>query len=272
MPAELFLIKLAVTMAAVVGLSLVAERLSARLAGVLAGFPHGIAIVLWFIGREQGAAFAAEAAGFATAGLAANVVLAHVHARLAGRLGDSPAAVVVAALGGVGAFLASAALLRLIAPGPWAGAAMTLAAIAVVHLLLRSGGAAAGLARPETRLTELLARAALAGGIVVLITAAAAWLDPRWAGLLAGFPVVTFPLLLILHTRHGSGAVGAVVRHYPFGLLALLVFTLTVRWSFAAVGIDRGTLIGLAASLAYLALASAAQARLRRGQGRADGH
>ncbi len=261
-------------MAAVVGLSLVAERLSPRLAGLLAGFPHGIAIVLWFIGREQGAAFAAEAAGFATAGLAANVVLACVHARLAGRLGDSPAAVVVAALGGVGAFLGCAALLRLIAPGPWGAAALTLAAIGAAHLLLRAGGtaappprptAASRAPRPAASPGELLARAALAGGIVALITGLAALIGPRWAGLLAGFPVVTFPLLVILQLRHGAEAVGAVVRHYPTGLLALLVYTLTVRWSFAALGAGTGTLIGLASSLAWLSGASALSARFRPG-------
>ena len=263
MLSSLLLVKLAVTMVAVVGLSLVAERLSTRLAGVLAGFPHGIAIVLYFIGVEQGADFAAQAAGFATAGLAANVGLAFAYARLSARFGTASLAVPGAALGAVAAFLLIAAVLRLIAPGPWLAVVLTLAMIGAVRWLLRGSGARGQVKRPKARAAELLARAGLAGAIVALITGIAAWVGPDWAGLFAGFPVVTFPLLVILHARHGAAPVASVVRHYPFGILSLLVFTLVVRWAFAATGMGWGTLIGLTASLLYLSLASVVQARLR---------
>ncbi len=263
MLSSLLLVKLAVTMLAVVGLSLVAERLSARLAGVLAGFPHGIAIVLYFIGVEQGVDFAVRAAGFATAGLGANVVLAYAYARLSARLGSGAAAVLGAALGAVAAFLLIATGLRLIAPGPLLSIALTLLAIGSVRWLLRGSGLAAQGKKPRPGLGELLGRAVLAGGIVVLITGIAALVGPDWAGLFAGFPVVTFPLLVILHARHGPGPVGMVVRHYPFGILSLLVFTVSVRWAFGAFGMGLGTLIGLGASLVYLSLASLLQSRLR---------
>ena len=261
---SLLLVKLAVTMFAVVGLSLVAERLSARLAGVLAGFPHGIAIVLYFIGVEQGVDFAVRAAGFATAGLGANVVLAFAYARLSARFGSGVLAVPGAALGAVAAFLLIAAGLRLVAPGPALSVVLTLLAIGIVRWLLRATGAAEMTTRPKPGLGELVGRAVLAGGIVVLITGIAALVGPGWAGLFAGFPVVTFPLLVILHARHGPEPVGMVVRHYPFGILSLLVFTVTVRWAFAAFGMGLGTLTGLAASLVYLSLASLLQSRLRR--------
>ncbi len=264
MLSSLLLVKLAVTMLAVVALSLVAERLSTRLAGVLAGFPHGIAIVLYFIGVEQGAEFAARAAGFATSGLAANVVLAYSYARLSARFGTGAQAVFGAAIGAVAAFLALAALLNLIAPGPLLAIALTLATIATIRWLLRGFQVGEMATRPRAGFGELLARAALAGAIVVLITGLAALIGPGWSGLLAGFPVVTFPLLLILHLRHGPGPVGAVVRHYPFGILSLLVFTISVHWAFGALGVGLGTLFGLAASLAYLAAASLLQVRLAR--------
>ena len=259
---SLLLLKLVVTMVAVVGLSLVAERLSTRLAGVLAGFPHGIAIVLWFIGTEQGGEFAARAAGFATAGLGANVVLAWTYGEVARRAGRGVRAVAMAALGGVAAFLAVAAVLNLLAPGPLLAPVVALALIGLVRLLVGLWPAPAALGKPPLRSGELLARAAIAGAIVVGVTGLAALVGPRWAGLLAGFPVVSFPLLLILHLRHGPGPVMAVVRHYPFGIVALVVFTLVARWGFAALGITGGTLAGLGAALIWLAVAQGVQTRL----------
>jgi len=262
---SLLLLKLVVTMVAVVGLSLVAERLSTRLAGVLAGFPHGIAIVLWFIGTEQGAEFAARAAGFATAGLGANVVLAWTYGEVARRAGAGVRAVAMAALGGVAAFLAVAAALNMLAPGPLLAPVVAVALIGLARLLVGLWPAPAALVKPPLRLGELLARAALAGAIVVAVTGLAALIGPQWAGLLAGFPVVSFPLLVILHLGHGPGPVMAVVRHYPFGIVALVVFTLVARWGFVALGVTGGTLAGLGAAVIWLAAAQAVQARLSRG-------
>ncbi len=250
MISTLVLVKIAFTMAAVVGLSLIAERISARAAGVLAGFPHGIAIVLYFIGVEQGVAFATDAARFAVAGLGANVMLAFAFARLSGGRG------VLAAIGSVAAFLALAGIMRLIAPGPLLASFLTMGVITGIWLLLRQDTSSAQAQKPPIRLGDLLLRAVFAAGIVVFITGIAALLGPEQAGLLAGFPVVTFPLLVILHFRHGPAPVKAVVRHYPFGIVSLLVFTLTVIWGFEALGIGFGTLAGLAAATVYLSLAT----------------
>ncbi len=259
MISSLILVKIIVTMVVVVGLSLVAERVGIRQAGVLAGFPHGIAIVLFFIGLEQGAEFATNAALFATAGLGANVLLAYIYAQLSMRLSAGLAAVVLTGLASVSAFLAAAFILHLISPGPALAVGLTLSMIILVRFLLRKTISNDIAEKPRLRILELLLRAAIAAVIVVLITSAAAAIGPGWAGLLAGFPVVTFPLLLIIHARHGPVPVAAMVRHYPFGLVSLLVFTLSVSWGFATLGVGLGTLVGLLAALFYLALASGAK-------------
>lgn len=251
------LVKISFTMAAVLGLSLVAERISARAAGVLAGFPHGIAIVLYFIGIEQGVEFAAEAARFAIAGLSANVVLAYVYAQLAHWR------VLWASIGALAAFLGTATLLRIIAPGPGMAALLTLVTAAVIWVLLQKTQAEDHSKKPKVKPAEMLLRALFAALIVVLITGGAALVGPGWAGLLAGFPVVTFPLLVIIHARHGAIPIRAIVRHYPFGLLSLLAFTLTVSWGFSALGIGLGTLLGLAVALVFLTAASFLKTRIQ---------
>ena len=67
-------VKILATIGIVLGLSLVAERVSPRVAGVLSGYPLGAAIALFFIGLEIGPQFAADSAVFALAGLTASMV------------------------------------------------------------------------------------------------------------------------------------------------------------------------------------------------------
>lgn len=202
MISSLLIAKIAVTLVAVVGLSLVAERVSPRIAGVLAGFPHGIAIVLYFIGAEQGTEFATRAAVFAIGGLSANVMLAYVYHLLCREASWGNLA--LAALGSVAGFLGFAALLRPLGLGPEAGALVTLVTLAAVRALLRSQAEARLAARPRIRLSDVLIRAGLAALIVLAITGLAGLVGPGWSGLLAGFPVVTFPFLMIIHIRGRS--------------------------------------------------------------------
>ncbi len=252
MLSTVLLAKIAVTMLAVVGLSLIAEHLSARLAGILAGYPHGIAIVLYFIGIEQGVDFAAKASIYAIGGLGANMLLAYVYHRLcrAPGLGD----VLLAAAGGLMAFLAFAALLNRLHISQLTAAAITLAMIAAALLLLRRAVNVKVVKGVGISHLDVLMRALLATAIVLGITGAAGAIGPDWSGLLSGFPVVTFPLLLIIHFHHGPAPIATMVKNYPLGLISLLVFTLTVSLAFPALGMNWGTAAGFAAATLYLIL------------------
>ena len=256
---SLLIAKIAVTLVAVVGLSLIAEHVSPRIAGVLAGFPHGIAIVLYFIGVEQGADFAARAAVFAIAGLSANVVLAYVYHLLCREASWGNLA--LAALGSVAGFLGFAALLRPLGLGPAAGALITLATLAAVRMLLRSEAEFRLADRPRIRPGDMLIRAGAAALIVLAITGLAGLVGPGWSGLLAGFPVVTFPFLMIIHIRYGPAPIATIVRNYPFGLTSLVVYTLVVALAFPALGMGWGTLAGFAAATLYLSAIGALRAR-----------
>lgn len=242
--------KIAVTMAAVVGLSLIAEHISARLAGILAGYPHGIAIVLYFIGLEQGVEFAAAASVYAIGGLGANVLLAYVYHRLARAPGLIN--VLVAMAGSLAAFGVFAAILNQLGIDHLLAGLITMGMIGLVALLVRGQSnvkisPAAGISH-----LDVLMRALLATAIVLLITGAAKAIGPDWSGLLAGFPVVTFPLLLIIHFHHGKAPIATMVKNYPFGLVSLLVFTVTVSFAYPALGMNRGTAAGFAAATLYL--------------------
>ncbi len=107
---ELLLVKITVSALTVLVLALIAEHVEPRLAGVFSAFPLGAAIVLYFLGLENGPVFVAEAALYATAGLGAALVLvfAYHHAiRLFSRYQRW-----FAPLAGVAGFLVAAAVLK----------------------------------------------------------------------------------------------------------------------------------------------------------------
>jgi len=247
----ILVLKIAVTMIAVVGLSLIAEHLSTRLAGILAGFPHGIAIVLYFIGIEQGTEFAAQASIYAIGGLAANVLLAYAYFLLCRSANRGN--LVLASIGSVTAFLCAATILYQLKIDQFNATVIAGGTIAVVGLLLRHVDNTHITGKTKIRLVDILLRAVLATAIVLTITQMAYLIGPNWSGLLAGFPVVTFPLLLIVHSQHGKEPVATIVKNYPFGLTSLIVFTVIVSFAYPVFGMNLGTLIGLACAIIYLA-------------------
>ena len=246
----LFLIKITVTVGVVFGLSLVAERVSTRMAGVLSGFPLGTAIVLFFYGIEVGPAFAGASALYTLVGLIATQVFVFVYFLISARAGRFE--IPLASIGGLAGFLAASwALqhLRLTVP---IAVALPVASIFGFTFLFRHIPNAQ-IANP-TRLTRraIVVRAALAAGIVILITAVGKLAGAEWAGLLSAFPTTLFPLMLIVHITYDRRYVHTIIKNFPIGLGALIAYSLCVSQVYPAVGIFAGTLVAFAAAIAYL--------------------
>lgn len=242
--------KILVSIAAVVGLSLVAEHVSPRVAGILSGYPLGCAIALFFIGIEQGADFAAEAASHTLAGFSASLAMVGCY-WLGSRSLDSghlPAA----ALAGVVGFLLVSAVLNSLPLALVSGGVLTVVTILLCTYLFRSIPNAVVGTRVRFSHGVLLFRALMATATVLLITGVADWVGPAWAGLLSAFPITLFPFMLIIHYSYGKPQVYTVIRNYPVGLWALAIYAVTVHFSYAIVGVGWGTLLGFVAATVYL--------------------
>jgi hypothetical protein len=97
--ATLFLIKLVVVITVVVGLSIIAEHGSPRLAGLLSGYPTGSAITLFFFGLELSPQFAAHSAVYNMIGMVAMQVLIYAYYKTSCRHG-----IIASSLVGVGSY------------------------------------------------------------------------------------------------------------------------------------------------------------------------
>jgi hypothetical protein len=257
---SLFLIaKIVVTTGMVLALSLVAERVSPRAAGLLSGYPLGAAIALFFIGLEISPEFAADSAVYTLAGLAASQVFVYGYfkasLRIAGRgvMGSTAA--------GLAGYFAAAWLLRLV---PFSRGPAVLAAIGSMALFVHlfSGIPNVTVAR-SVRLTPvvLLLRAALAAGIIVAITAGAHAVGPAWAGLFSAFPTALLPLMLIVHMTYDKAHVHTVIKNFPHGIGSLVAYGISVSYLYPAWGVGWGTLTAFGIATVYLLIYGAVTAR-----------
>ena len=263
----LILAKILVTFLTVILLAKVAERLSPRHAGLLAGFPLGTAIALYFFGWQQGELFAAQSAVYTLSGLAAAICLAWGYQQVIQRkpeLSFLPIAIVA----GLSCFLAAASLLQLLPQHKGLNFVVVLAAILLFRTLFKPIKETQIQQTPRgiwaNKWLTLLFRATIASASILLITGLAELLRPERAGLLAAFPVSFFPLMLILHISYGANVLSTSIKHYPDGIGALVVYCLAVSSLYPLLGLHWGTATSLLCSVAYLLLYGQLRARLQK--------
>src|SRR6056297_76262 len=174
------LAKLLVSIGVVLGLSVIAERVSTRVAGLLAGYPLGTAIALFFIGLEISPAFATQSAVHTLAGFTATLALGGGYLLCARR--DGLPGVLAGTAGGLAAWLAVSLLLTQVEFTRLTGTLTTLAAILLFIRLYRRVPETATGARGGFSWAALVLRAALAAGIIFLITGLARVMPAAWAG------------------------------------------------------------------------------------------
>ncbi len=252
---ELLLIsKILVSIVAVVALSLVAENVSPKVAGILSGYPLGTAIALFFIGIENGQAFAAQSAVYAIAGFSASLVLVYCYYQAALRVSQS--AILLPGTLAVLGFLLAAGLLSQVSAGLVGGLLVSVGAI--VFFALRFRVIENALVADKVKLTHwvLIIRAIAAAAMVLAITGVAKVVGANLAGSLAAFPVTLFPFLLIIHKTYGRAQALTIIKNYPYGLGALIVYTLSVSFTYPSYGVALGTGISFFFATLYLVLFS----------------
>jgi len=257
---SLFLIaKIGVTVGMVLALSLVAERVSPRLAGVLSGYPLGAAIALFFIGLEISPEFAARSAVYTLAGLAASQVFVYCYFVASSRF--SRCSALASSATAMAGYFAAAWLLHPIPFSRAAGVLTAAASISLFAFLLRRVPNVA-IAR-SVRFTPavLLLRAGLAAAIIVAITTAAKAVGPAWAGLFSAFPTALFPLLLIVHITYDKAHVHTIIKNFPPGLGSLIAYGVSVSYFYPAWGVGWGTLVAFGIATLYLLVYGAVIAR-----------
>lgn len=250
MDMALIFTKLGMTIAVVLGLSLVAERVSPRAAGILSGYPAGIAINLFFFAYEIGTDFAAQSALYTLIGLAATQAFVYFYYRAtSGRIGFGIAGASATAFGG---YLAVVWLIRQFPVGIASALFVSVSSVFLFRHLFRRVPNLGIDQRVRITPAVLAGRACAAAVIVLTVTGLARAVGPEYAGLFAAFPSTLFPLMLIMHATYSAPTVHTLVKNFPLGLGSLVVYALCVSATYRDFGIVQGTLVSFGAATLYL--------------------
>jgi len=254
----MLLIKLGVAMFMVIGITWIAERVSSRFAGVLLGFPLGAGVSLLFIGLEQGSEFAAQSGQWTMQGLTPTLLWCLSYQLLAVKMRQlsRPVTVFLSLVISLCCYLPATLLVTQFSPNSFPlRLILTLVSLLFFALIFRRINPASCTIRPLPFSWALLVgRALLTGLIILAITESAAHVGIRWSGVFSAFPATILPVVLILHTHYGSEILCSLFRELPMGMLAIVVFSLAVAWSYPIMGIGLGTISSYAIAGAYLLL------------------
>jgi hypothetical protein len=243
-------IKLFVSIALVLTLSAVAEHVSPRAAGILAGYPAGAAITLFFIGLDINAEFAADSAVYTMMGLVATQAFVYVYFKSTLHF-DRYTIVSSSALAIIGYFMV-AWLLQYIRLNKFLAVLIPIASVFVFVYLFRQIQNATIQVRVKLTPGILFLRAFLAGFMILLIIGTAKIVGSHWAGLLSAFPSTLYPLILIVHLTYDKRHVHTIIKNFPMGLGSLITYALCVSIVYPAWGVYSGTALSLAAASVYL--------------------
>ncbi|MFH1092500.1 MAG: DUF3147 family protein [Pseudomonadota bacterium] len=250
------LIKIVAAVVIVVTLSVLAERVSPKFAGIFSGYPLGAAITLFFIGYEVGPEFAARSAIYTIIGILSAQIFIYFYylaSRWSQRSSRLPR-IAWSSGGGLAGYTLAAFGLRYWPVNLMIAAPVALASIFFFDRLFRRIPNVIIENRKKSSLTVLSARAFFAAVVILLVTSTAQSLGTRWAGLLAAFPVTMFPFLVIIHYSYQNEHLHAVIKNIPRGLISSMLYCLVVSLTYPVLGLARGTAAGYLLATLYLVL------------------
>lgn len=251
----LLVLKIALSAGMVILITLVAERASPRLAGVLIGFPLGAGLTLFFLGVEQGPAFAAESSLWSIQGILATLGFCWCYRSSIQLMPHNVnGSLCLGCLCGLAGYFVVAATLQQVMPENNVLRTLLVVLFLVPPALSFRRCAPQKVNRRVVVSWPMLALRAIFAAIVILtVTGLAAVVGPTWSGLLAAFPTAILPSVMILHFHYGQETIPGFFRDTPLAMLAIVFFSIAVYWTFPLLGVYLGTLVSYAAALVYLA-------------------
>ncbi|MBC7000286.1 hypothetical protein [Cytophaga sp. FL35] len=253
----LFFLKLLIAIVFVVGLSLIAENVSPKIAGILSGYPTGSAITLFFFGLEVNPEFAAKSALYNMVGLtgALSFVLAYYMASR--HIKKYP--IFFSSICAIVTYLLIVWILHHLQEITYWTIILPVTFSFFCIYFLKNIENLKIKKKVKLGLDTLIIRAFFAALIILSITMAPNFFGPEWSGLFSAFPTTLFPLIVIIHYSYSKEHVHTIIKNVPIGMFSLIIYSLTVSMVYPTFGIYWGTLLSFASATVYLLFYSVAK-------------
>ena len=257
----LFLIKLATTSAVVIGLSILAEKMSPKIAGIVSGYPTVSAIILFFFGLEVSPQFAADSAEYNVIGVTA--VLFFVYFYYQGSKYFTRFNILLSTITALVGYFIVIWLLHFIELNKYIAVLIPVLFSFLFIYLFRNIEDVKINNKVKVDYKVLLMRAAFAVLIILIITSIPELVGPKWAGLFSAFPSTIFPLILIVHFTYSKKHVYTIIKNVPIGIFSVIIYSLLVSIVYPLIGIYWGSLFSLAIATSYLLVYKKIRSRAR---------
>ncbi|WP_407521922.1 hypothetical protein [Methylobacterium oryzisoli] len=213
---SLIVFKLILPPLLILAASLAGRRWGDAIGGWLVGLPLTSGPVAAFLAVQYGPDFAATATNGSLVGTAAQACFSLGYALLA------PLGWGLALVGGAAAYAGSGFLVQMLPLPLWGYFALALVTLtASAHLIPRREAVRSTIAAPWW---DLPARMAVATTLVLTLTAAAAFVGAKTAGVLASFPVFGAILAIFAHQMRGTAMATQVLRGMVLALYGFATF------------------------------------------------
>jgi len=245
-----------------VGISLVlflvylSEKVSPKIAGIIGGTAiGGTAVSLFFFGFEHGAGFVQQAIPWTIAGLGSEIMF-YLGYYFGGKIVPNKFGLFWQMLSAIFFsflfFFSLGYLLSIIDFTLLTGVLAFSAIYLIVNFIFRNIRNRSFLCVHKTTFWEFIFRIIIVSGLIIFITSVPLLLGNRWAGLFSAFATTTFPVLLILHYKHGSDALNTVIKNISWSLSSLVVYIIGVYYLYEIIGVYYGTLVSFVISFVFL--------------------
>ena len=253
---DIFYLKLLlsfITGAIVVTLAtLISERVSSRLGGIITGMPSTSVIALVFIAWSQGDWAAIESTYAMPLGLAAATLFVAVYFLAMGRFGKALLPTLALSFFAWGilaipAMISKQAILT--------SSLIYLPVLLVLYYIVDCSNKPNPQGnKPKAERNEIIARAFFGGFVISLSVITAKFAGPLFGGAFGTFPAVFSSTFIILHSKHGPDFMREFMRTIPLGSFSAFAFIISANTFCQVYGLIPGIVVAYGISLFALAV------------------
>jgi hypothetical protein len=254
---SVLVLKVVLTPLFIAAATLAQRRWGSALAGLLVGLPLTSGSVSVFLALEQGRAFAAQSALGTVLGIVAMSAFCVAYSRVARRLSWAFALALA-----IAACVMAAAVLSLVPADFFLSVALALGCLGFLVVLM--GRPVEESATGPASWWDLPARMLVATVLVVLITAEARALGPKWSGMVSSVPAYAAVLGVFSHVRVGANAAHTLLRGMSVSAFSVVSFFVVVRLFVQGWGIPGAYALAVGAALATAGVCRPLATRVKR--------
>ena len=253
----MILIKVLISIIAISFLIFISER-KPKIGGLLSGLPIGTGIITFFNAIEQGSKFVVDGLPYAILGLLSSLFFTigfYIGGKFFMRI--SYVNTLIAFTFGISFFLIIGYSITFFQANILVSSMLFLIGVVGSAFFFKSIKENNGTTNRNRSYSSIVFRVIFVAILIVIITGIAKFAGPKWAGILASFPTVLAPVLMVLCYFHQDRIYPTVIKNFTFGITTLLIFYITISYTFINFEIYIGIFISYLSCFVYLFLLSA---------------